>query len=99
MGSRYIAFCDLYANKLTDRANDVVARITLAGWDARNFQTVTPNVLCKFFCLVAGVSSLLLNFVKLFLNIFYGRGLLRDSNKGGKFLKKLWCCVGGSITR
>ena len=20
-------------------------------------------------------------------------------NKGGKFLKKLWCCVGGSITR
>ena len=21
------------------------------------------------------------------------------SNKGGKFLKKLWCCVGGSITR
>ena len=19
--------------------------------------------------------------------------------KGGKFLKKLWCCVGGSITR
>ena len=22
-----------------------------------------------------------------------------DSYKGGKFLKKLWCCVGGSITR
>ena len=21
------------------------------------------------------------------------------TNKGGKFLKKLWCCVGGSITR
>ena len=20
-------------------------------------------------------------------------------SKGGKFLKKLWCCVGGSITR
>ena len=20
-------------------------------------------------------------------------------DKGGKFLKKLWCCVGGSITR
>ena len=20
-------------------------------------------------------------------------------NKGGKFLKKLWCCIGGSITR
>ena len=20
-------------------------------------------------------------------------------NKGGKFLKKLWCCVGGNITR
>ena len=22
-----------------------------------------------------------------------------QSHKGGKFLKKLWCCVGGSITR
>ena len=22
-----------------------------------------------------------------------------NKNKGGKFLKKLWCCVGGSITR
>ena len=22
-----------------------------------------------------------------------------QTNKGGKFLKKLWCCVGGSITR
>ena len=22
-----------------------------------------------------------------------------QNNKGGKFLKKLWCCVGGSITR
>ena len=22
-----------------------------------------------------------------------------SKNKGGKFLKKLWCCVGGSITR
>ena len=21
------------------------------------------------------------------------------TNKGGKFIKKLWCCVGGSITR
>ena len=21
------------------------------------------------------------------------------NNKGGNFLKKLWCCVGGSITR
>ena len=21
------------------------------------------------------------------------------NNKGGKFLKKLWCCVGGSITK
>ena len=20
-------------------------------------------------------------------------------NKGGKFLKKLWCCVGGNVTR
>ena len=26
-----------------------------------------------------------------------GRKALLD--KGGKFLKKLWCCVGGSITR
>ena len=25
--------------------------------------------------------------------------LLIFFNKGGKFLKKLWCCVGGSITR
>ena len=24
---------------------------------------------------------------------------LRGINKGGKFLKKLWCCVSGSITR
>ena len=24
---------------------------------------------------------------------------LHLKNKGGKFLKKLWCCVGGSITR
>ena len=24
---------------------------------------------------------------------------LIDRNKGGKFLKKLWCCVSGSITR
>ena len=24
---------------------------------------------------------------------------LSSRNKGGKFLKKLWCCVGGSITR
>ena len=24
---------------------------------------------------------------------------IRYMNKGGKFLKKLWCCVGGSITR
>ena len=23
----------------------------------------------------------------------------RKMNKGGKFLKKLWCCVGGNITR
>ena len=23
----------------------------------------------------------------------------KNKNKGGKFLKKLWCCVGGSITR
>ena len=23
----------------------------------------------------------------------------RDWDKGVKFLKKLWCCVGGSITR
>ena len=23
--------------------------------------------------------------------------LNQSSNKGGKFLKKLWCCVGGSI--
>ena len=22
-----------------------------------------------------------------------------SEDKGGKFLKKLWCCVGGSITR
>ena len=22
-----------------------------------------------------------------------------EMNKGGKFLKKLWCCVGGSVTR
>ena len=24
---------------------------------------------------------------------------ISKKNKGGKFLKKLWCCVGGSITR
>ena len=24
---------------------------------------------------------------------------LGKTGKGGKFLKKLWCCVGGSITR
>ena len=24
---------------------------------------------------------------------------LQLTNKGGKFLKKLWCCVGGNITR
>ena len=24
---------------------------------------------------------------------------LQETNEGGKFLKKLWCCVGGSITR
>ena len=24
---------------------------------------------------------------------------LGELDKGGKFLKKLWCCVGGSITR
>ena len=23
----------------------------------------------------------------------------KEKNKVGKFLKKLWCCVGGSITR
>ena len=79
MGSRNITIWDLYANKLTNRANDFVAWITLAGWDPRNFETVTPNILCKIFCLVAGVNSLLLNFVKVFLNIFYGRALLRDS--------------------
>ena len=26
-------------------------------------------------------------------------GRLCIAYKGGKFLKKLWCCVGGSITR
>ena len=26
-------------------------------------------------------------------------GVEKHANKGGKFLKKLWCCVGGSITR
>ena len=25
--------------------------------------------------------------------------LILPTGKGGKFLKKLWCCVGGSITR
>ena len=30
---------------------------------------------------------------------FYKFGNPIQSNKGGKFLKKLWCCVGGSITR
>ena len=29
-----------------------------------------------------------------FVRLFMGQ-----TNKGGKFLKKLWCCVGGSITR
>ena len=27
------------------------------------------------------------------------QGLMFKANKGGKFLKKLWCCVGGNITR
>ena len=39
--------------------------------------------------------------------LFPGSSLERTSEvggvdkiyKGGKFLKKLWCCVGGSITR
>ena len=26
-------------------------------------------------------------------------GLILHASKGGTFLKKLWCCVGGSITR
>ena len=33
----------------------------------------------------------------------YGQGFnvadIIKLKKGGKFLKKLWCCVGGSITR
>jgi len=70
MGSRNIAICDLYAIKFSDPTNNVVAWIALTGCDARCFQTVTPNVLCKLFCLVTGVRWLLLNFAELFLNIF-----------------------------
>ena len=33
-----------------------------------------------------------------FTIINFGEHIL-NMNKGAKFLKKLWCCVGGSITR
>ena len=40
----------------------------------------------------------LLHIARLVLCDLPGEGS-SEKNKGGKFLKKLWCCVGGNITR
>ena len=31
--------------------------------------------------------------------IFFGGVLVSQLVKGGKLLKKLWCCIGGGVTR
>ena len=54
------------------------------------------NTLCKGFCII-----LVLTRLRAFEQV---TGIIRNiknitMHKGGKFLKKLWCCVGGSITR